>query len=669
MKFLYTDERDQYIKYIKQAVMRNEDIKVPEEYRYLLEEWQQSAKKGISHEMTELAESTRDMHVFERVDQFDRFRLAYLNDYYTNRDELLASLGCAIFYTYDELSVYRKAGDPDVLADLRARGLRLGSNLAEENVGVFVANMAEKYPGEVICRVGSENYLEMFSDYACFAHWWKEDRRNASGVLLVITPAHNCSDLVRNAVKFLLEVEDVTHDIYYPFTKIRSDLLEASTYYRDAMEIYLSEHGEVVFVNRQFKKTFGKKIYPGPLPGIGQFMPELSYLTRFLDETRNPCTPREVMLLTADKKHSFFQAIPEVIHTHYGTKGIKCTLQPAVKKKKAQGINTNEGSQVRYNFDSIIGESAAMVNLKSYANEVANSRSNVLILGESGTGKELFAQAIHAASKVRNGPFVPINCAALPKELLSSELFGYEEGAFTGAAKGGAQGKFEQANGGTIFLDEIGDMPLDMQSALLRVLEDNTVVRVGGKKYIPVDVRVIAATNQDLWKNVQKGTFRADLYFRLNIITIRIPPLRERKEDIPLLAEHLVMQIREKSDSTGQLSPELLEMFKEYSWPGNVRELRNVVERCLHYARGGWLTPEELPEELQSMLIGTKPARIEPRSVASERTVSAQDWRGYDKNTVLELMQKHGGNKSKVAKELGISRATFYKRLKEYGIE
>lgn len=666
-KNFFSKERDEYLRELKNAVLNNEDVSIPGEYKYLTEEWRRSAQADVPQGMDELTDSTRDMQVFERISDFDKFRLAYLNDYYTGRDELLGKLGCAIYYSYEDLSVFRKAGNSELLAELRSHGLRMGSKLSVENVGVMPANLSRDCPEQIICRMGNENYLEMFSKYACFSRFWNEERRNARRVmLLVITPVETCTELVQDTINFLMMVEGISHDIYYPFTKVRGELLEADAYARGTLDLYMDEHGDVVFVSKRFEEIFGKFVAPGPLQGIGQFMPELSYLTRHFDEYRNPCQTREVMLLTAEKKNGFFMATPEIITAYNGKKGLHCTLEYSAKKKKTV-VGKNDGSMLRYNFGSIIGRSTAMAELKGYAQRAAVGGSNVLILGESGTGKELFAQAIHSVSREKDGPFVPINCAALSKELLYSELFGYEDGAFTGATKGGAPGKFEQANGGTIFLDEIGDMPLDMQSALLRVLEDSTVVRVGGKKYIQVDVRVIAATNQDLWKKVKNGSFRADLYFRLNIVTLKIPPLRERLDDIGVLSYDMLARLSKKNGLQElRISPELLRLFQLYSWPGNVRELRNVLERCVNFSKDGYLSPEQLPEDMLSMFQSDRPTRQElPAALVSERV----NWRGYDGTTLVELLKKHGGNKSKAAADLGVSRATFYKRLKEYGIE
>lgn len=317
----------------------------------------------------------------------------------------------------------------------------------------------------------------------------------------------------------------------------------------------------------------------------------------------------------------------------------------------------------KYTFESIIGENEKMQWLKTISMKAAKGNSTVLLLGESGTGKELFAHAIHTYSPRRNGPFIKVNCAALPENLLESELFGYEEGAFTGARKGGKPGKFELANGGTIFLDEIGDMTLSMQAKLLRVLQEREIERVGSTKTSRVDVRVVAATNRDLDQMIEKGEFRQDLYYRLNIISLHIPPLRERREDIMLLCNSLLKKINNNTphDVTG-VSPEALDYFLHYEWPGNVRELENVLERAIN------LMDEEsfiLPEHL--------PPAVKRQHKMQELPNAVKNLAGIrfdaEKQALYKALESAGGNKSKAAKLLGIHRSGFYQKLRKYHIE
>ena len=316
----------------------------------------------------------------------------------------------------------------------------------------------------------------------------------------------------------------------------------------------------------------------------------------------------------------------------------------------------------RYTFNSIITQNPKMEYLKRLGRTAARSNSTVLILGESGTGKELFAQAIHKASYRKFGPFIPINCAAIPKELLESELFGYEAGAFTGARKEGKPGKFELANGGTIFLDEIGDMPLEMQVKLLRVLEEKEFERVGGNKKITLDARIIAATNEKIEEAVEKGKFREDLYYRLNVINIDIPPLRDRKEDIPLLCDHLIEYLsKELNTDKKKIDERTMEILMEYHWPGNVRELRNVLERAITLSSQKLILPNHLPERLVKNKMEIKDGeRVYPlKEVVAEA----------EKEAIIAALNQAKGNKTLAAESLGIHRTALYRKMEKYNID
>ncbi|MFL6517143.1 MAG: sigma-54 interaction domain-containing protein, partial [Bacillus sp. (in: firmicutes)] len=261
----------------------------------------------------------------------------------------------------------------------------------------------------------------------------------------------------------------------------------------------------------------------------------------------------------------------------------KTKIQGLVEELKYYKTKLEKELKSKYQFNDLIGKSSTFLATKKLAERISGSNSSVLLIGDSGTGKELFAHAIHNSSMRASLPFVAINCASIPEHLLESELFGYDDGAFTGAKKGGKKGQFEIANNGTLFLDEIGDMPLSMQSKLLRVLQEKEIQRVGGQKSIAVDVRIIAATHRDLEMLVEEGKFRQDLYYRLNVIKIEIPPLRERKEDIPLISQSLLKKLEGKFYRKGiELSTVVEERLMEHSWPGNIRELENVLERSIN---------------------------------------------------------------------------------------
>lgn len=342
------------------------------------------------------------------------------------------------------------------------------------------------------------------------------------------------------------------------------------------------------------------------------------------------------------------------------------------------------GARAKFTFDDLIGKNSAYLKTIQLARTASNSSSNVLLLGESGTGKEVFAQAIHNAGSRANEPFIAINCAALPRDLIGSELFGYTEGAFTGAKKGGSLGKFELADGGTIFLDEIGEMPLEMQANLLRVLQEKTLVRIGGQQVIPVDVRVIAATNRNLMEEVEKKNFRSDLYYRLNVLTINMVPLRNRKDDLLPLATFFIEKInRRMGRQVTVIRPETLDILQRYHWPGNVRELENVIERAINVAKGEMLTPDTLPEELLQDLPGdlTETGRkhltedIWPTTVDQPElqvTFQVQARRSGKKlkwEAIRQAIDRNEGNLTHAAKELGISRSTLYRKLEELNVE
>jgi len=318
----------------------------------------------------------------------------------------------------------------------------------------------------------------------------------------------------------------------------------------------------------------------------------------------------------------------------------------------------------KYTFDNIVGNSESIKWVKREARVAARTTSTILITGESGTGKEILAHAIHQASPRREGPFIKVNCAAVPENLLESELFGYDEGAFTGAKKGGRQGKFEQAQHGTVFLDEIGDMPLAMQSKLLRVLQEREIERVGGMETISVDVRVIAATNQELEKLVSTNIFREDLYYRLNVINIKLPPLRDRKEDIPLLVQQFLTELnREVGRKVLGVTAAGIELLMSHNWPGNIRELRNNLERAVVLSSNEVLTEEDFlllappPIPLKSV-----PAR--GKSVKSLEAVVEE----AEREAIQAALKISGNNKKRAAELLGIHRSLLYKKLDKLSI-
>ena len=315
----------------------------------------------------------------------------------------------------------------------------------------------------------------------------------------------------------------------------------------------------------------------------------------------------------------------------------------------------------KYSFGTMIGNSPLLLAAKSLAQKAAQNDFSVLIAGETGTGKEVFANAIHFASSRRLKPFIRINCAAIPSELMESELFGYDEGSFTGAKKGGKIGKFELANGGTVFLDEIGDMPLNMQAKLLRVLQEREFERVGGSGIVPIDVRVIAATNQNLEERVRSRLFRSDLYYRLNVIQLKVPTLKDRLEDIPLFVDYFLQEMNERYGAKIEISPDTLDVLAKYNWPGNIRELKNVIERAFTMVEESIITNAQLPAHIISKV------KLGQIHVEGKRLDIVMD--EIEKGILSDVLKRNNNNYRKTAKELGIHRATLYKKLEKHNMD
>jgi len=330
-------------------------------------------------------------------------------------------------------------------------------------------------------------------------------------------------------------------------------------------------------------------------------------------------------------------------------------IEQALKNMRLEAENVQFKREVEEKY-KLIGESSAMQEIQKTIARVAPTNGRVLITGESGTGKELVARAIHNQSLRSNELFIPVNCAAIPQELIEAELFGHEKGAFTGAMYRRI-GKFEQADGGTLFLDEVGNMSLQTQAKVLRAIENGEFERIGGKNTITVDTRIVAATNKNLNAEIQEGNFREDLYYRLNVIPIDIPPLRHRKKDIPLLAEHFLTQFcRENNKPKKQLSKEALKILEGYSWPGNVRELRNIIERLVIMSRGNVIEVDDIPQDFEETM--TQQASGTLREAKHQ----------FESNFIRQYLENNNWKITETARQLGIERTNLHRKMRQYGI-
>lgn len=374
--------------------------------------------------------------------------------------------------------------------------------------------------------------------------------------------------------------------------------------------------------------------------------------------------PQEKRINVRDKKMSFIiKSLPVIID------GKKASNILEIHKTSDLIRNAYKLIEVQnpINFNSIIGESEGIVKIKDMAYQIAGSDSTVLLRGESGTGKELFARAIHHTSNRSLSPFVAINCASIPENLLESELFGYEGGAFTGSKREGQMGKLELANGGTLFLDEIGDLPLHLQPKLLRVLQDQAFMRIGGKELISVSFRLIAATNRDLEKMIEEEQFRDDLYYRLNVIPIMIPPLRDRDKDILILCDYLLEKYCLKLEKQRKnFSDEVKKTFLKYKWPGNIRELENAVEYSVNVTKGETITLDNLPTTLKNSFNDCKIHKFDSRRTLKDSI------EGYEKEILQSMLTEYGDStqaKQKIADILDINLSTLYRKLIRYNLQ
>jgi len=474
---------------------------------------------------------------------------------------------------------------------------------------------------------------------------------------------------IQGAVSFFRDVTDF---------KIMSNKLEEDEIYINIVNTLLNTFNEwMVVVDEDAKIVMMSKGYK---EFIGDMHPEGKHVRDVIENTR-----MDIILQTGEKEFGDIQRIGEnkMIAMRmpllkegkiYGAIG-KVVLKDIseldflnkklnVLEKEVEYYKSELGKErtAKYSFDNIAGISSKINDVKRIAQRATKTNSNVLITGESGTGKELFAHAIHSDSERRLGPFVKINCAAIPAELLESELFGYEEGAFTGARKGGKKGKFLLADRGTIFLDEIGDMPLKMQAKLLRVIQEKEIESVGGNKILELDVRVITATNRDIEKMVDEGTFREDLYYRLNVVRLRLPSLRERKEDIEIIARNLMKKVENRLGVHVEgISAEALKHLVAYDWPGNARELENIIERALNMLESDLqIRPEHLPQKLIA-----NNARIYACPDGHLKEILSD----IEKEIIKKTLMEHEGNKNKVARILGISRTCLYAKIERYRLE
>jgi PAS domain S-box-containing protein len=545
-------------------------------------------------------------------------------------------------------------GDEKILEEAFSIKMIPGAYMDEENIGTNAMSLVltEKKPIQIS---GEDHYIKAYHRWTCSAAPIVDVNNKLIGVLDLTgyydsVNSHTLGMVVAavHAIEKMLEIIEYNKKLESAkiYTETIIDSIPAGIMTSDL-------DGNINTVNRHMLDLFGyteeeikqKKAYD-LFEDWDNVIKAIKLKDNYLDE--------DVFVNSRKNVLQYNLSVYPIQDINESLNGIVYVFKEVKRVRKL--ANKILGRQAIYTFDKIIGNNKEFLKTIEFAKQVADSRSTILIMGESGTGKEVFAQSIHNYSERRNETFIALNCGAIPKNLIESELFGYDEGAFTGAKKNGHPGKFEIADGGTIFLDEIGEMPLDMQTRLLRVIEEGTVGRIGSTKEIVVDVRIIAATNKDLIEEVNKGNFRKDLFYRLNVLPLRLPALRDRKDDIPLLIDYFMNRISKRiNKKIIEIPKDYLKELVEYDWPGNIRELENLIELMLNT---GCMDHNHI---------------INKRAISSENYIDIEEvelnLEKVEKEIITKALRKFSGNITNCAKALGIGRNTLYRKINKYKID
>ncbi|MDR2482297.1 MAG: sigma 54-interacting transcriptional regulator [Treponema sp.] len=632
------------------------DIPIPPK---VLESWVRSRKAGVTPERTD-----KTLLPPEEV----RKRVSARKNFFDTASSILAgiyrfTIGSGfIAAIFDEDGyVLSITGDQEIMSMAKANGMTSGCNRSEKNIGTNGIGTALAI-GDAIQISGEEHYFPMHYNWTCSGAPVFDPQGYIIGGICIIgaMPKANLHTLgmasaAAKAASQLLLMQDA-----YERLKRTQQSMYAMLSAWPSGVMLVDKSLCIIRVNRGAAQLLGRQIEQLEGHALKEFMP-----TDFFDSGGHESLYDHQVTLETGRKTVRLSLSVKITDAHDYVLFFEKT------ENLHKRINRIIGSEAKFTLDDIIGDSAVMLEAVRMAQLAAQNDANVFLKGESGTGKEMFAQAIHNAGGRRDGPFVAINCGAIPKSLIESELFGYEGGSFTGAKREGCPGKFELANGGTIFLDEIGDMPFDVQVSLLRVLQNREVSRIGSSRTIKIDVRVISATHQNVEEAVLHNEFRNDLYYRLNVFDITIPSLRERQDDIITLAEHFLYKYAGyEGNRIHRFSPAALGLLKKYPWPGNVRELENVVERAIYMSPMGLIEPRSLSiwnkmnEEDQK----TPPPLSAALEDEAKRTVFDMIRHESERERIENALYSTGFKVKKAAEILGISRRTMYRRMSAYGI-
>ncbi|MDN4594617.1 sigma-54-dependent Fis family transcriptional regulator [Polycladomyces subterraneus] len=548
-------------------------------------------------------------------------------------------------------------GEQSILRRAEKMNFVVGSQWSEETIGTNAIGTCLE-TGQPVQIFASEHFCEGVHDWTCSsAPIFDPITQNILGVVDLTGPWDYAQPHSLGMVVAASQL--IQQRLNEEATRHRYRLIER---FWEARERY-PEDG-VVVLDLSFQVVQANSPARHWLTNNEGYLPQLLY--QFLTDHRSNADAQKCKPLQIQTPDAI--VIEEVFHGDARI-GFLCIIRNKPAANRSKSLKRSNAS-----WKDLVGHSPAIVHAMTKCEMVADTDVPVLLLGESGTGKERFARAIHASSRRRNKPFIAINCGAIPKELIAAELFGYEPGTFTGGLKQGKKGKFEEADGGTLFLDEIGEMPLEFQVHLLRVLQEKEILRLGGHRPTKVDVRIIAATHRDLDKMVQEKRFRADLFYRLHVVSIAIPPLRDRRDDIPLLLDHFVRRFADKYNRPiPKIDPDLKAfLVHRYDWPGNVRELENAVEHAMLFCTGDKIDSAHFPPAIgNAYLSDTQQQTCTLLTVDSknELTCTSDDSPSGERERLMQILSETNGNLSEAARRLGIARTTLYRRLKKLGIK
>jgi len=675
------DLRQRKVREIKEQCLSGARVLEDNSVKNLVDEsivksWLNSSSLGLNRFCDVLSPASSDRSTLRRIPDFMLYSLKENDFYYRSKHELLERLGIALLYIDSHLSVMHTVGNPALLEELKRKNIKFGTVFTEESIGTNAVPFAV-HSKKVHVIVGEEHFLEILTPYttAAFSFYHGGLEENEFVVNCYVVQMAKYSKTLNTLFNFIFSSELQRSILLQPKEGELKNAVINYNLQQHTHLIILDINGIIIDINDALKDEIqhtAQLIVGRPLKSV---FPELEIALSVL-VTFEPLSMVNVRLSTNKAMHNTRDYYMNCSLVKSKGDYIGMIISLIEKDRTASLLSNNAKNKKKsFAFNDIVGDDPDFLAVKSQAEKAANSMSNVLILGESGTGKELFAQAIHYASHRSNKPFVALNCAAIPSSLIESELFGYSEGAFTGAKKSGNPGKFELANGGTIFLDEIAEMPLPLQGVLLRILEERKIVRLGSTKTIDLDIRIIAATNCDLQQHIKEGRFRLDLFYRFNVFKIELPPLRYRQADIPLLAHVFLEKFATATDKNiTTISQDALICLKEYFWPGNIRELRNVIEYAVNVAEPPMIRLQDLPSELR-IVVRKADAKVDKIAVTLppdyERIVEPDEFDSYDdyeREQVKVLLRKHHGNKSFVAKEMNIARTTLYRKMRKHGI-